>query len=102
MTSSNQTGISSQVGKTDQTIVITAAGYSPPTINVPANKAFRVTFIRKDDKACGTEVIFPDLGIHRALPLNQPVVVEIPGQPAGKALNFTCNMNMLKGQAVVR
>jgi len=102
VTSSNQTGISSQVGKTDQTIVITAAGYSPPTINVPANKAFRVTFIRKDDKACGTEVIFPDLGIHRALPLNQPVVVEIPGQPAGKALNFTCNMNMLKGQAVVR
>ncbi len=86
----------------DQTIEITAAGYSPPSISVPANRAFRVTFIRRDDKTCGTEVIFPDLGIRKVLPLNQPVTIEIPAQPAGKELNFTCPMNMLKGKAVAR
>ena len=34
--------------------------------------------------------------------LNQPVEVDIPPQPAGKELNFTCPMNMLKGKAVTR
>lgn len=86
----------------DQTIEITAAGYNPPSINVPANKAFKVTFIRRDDKTCGTEVIFPDLGIRKLLPLNQPVTIDIPPQPAGKEINFTCPMNMLKGQATAQ
>ncbi len=88
--------------KVDQTVEITAAGYSPQSISVPAGKAFKVTFIRRDDKTCGTEVIFPDLGIRKALPLNQPVVVDIPAQPAGKELNFTCPMNMLNGKAVAK
>jgi Cu+-exporting ATPase len=86
----------------EQTIEITAAGYSPPAIAVPAGKPFRVTFIRRDDKTCGTEVIFPDLGIRKALPLNQPVTIDFPAQPAGKELNFTCPMNMLNGRAVAR
>lgn len=86
----------------EQTIEITAAGYNPPSISVPTGIAFKVTFIRRDDQTCGTEVIFPDLGIRKPLPLNQPVTIEFPPQPAGKELNFTCPMNMLKGKAVAR
>jgi hypothetical protein len=86
----------------DQVVEITEAGYSPPSINVPANKPFRVTFIRRADETCGTEVIFPDLGIRKTLPLNVPVTIDIPTQPEGKQLNFTCPMNMLKGKAVAR
>jgi RND family efflux transporter MFP subunit len=70
-----------------QTIEITEAGYSPPSIAVPANKAFKVTFIRRADKA---------------LPLNTPVTIDIPAQPGGKEINFNCPMNMLKGKAVSR
>ena len=84
----------------NQTIEITAAGYSPQAINIPAGKAFKVTFIRRDDKTCGTEVIFPEIGIRRALPLNIPVVIDFPPQPLGRVLNFTCPMNMLNGKAV--
>jgi RND family efflux transporter MFP subunit len=84
------------------TIEITEAGYNPPSVAIPANKAFKIIFIRKAAESCGTEVIFPDLGIRKALPLNQPVTVEIPPQPGGKQLNFTCPMNMLKGKAVAR
>lgn len=87
---------------TDQTIEITSAGYIPPSISIPAGKPFRVTFIRRDDKSCGTEVIFADLGIRKTLPLNQPVTIDFAAQPAGKELNFTCPMNMLKGKAVAR
>jgi RND family efflux transporter MFP subunit len=86
----------------NQTVEITEAGYNPPSISVPANKPFKVTFIRRADKSCGTEVIFPDLGIRKTLPLNQPVTIDIPPQPGGKELNFTCPMNMLKGKAVTR
>lgn len=84
------------------TVEITEAGYNPPSISIPANKAFKVIFIRKAAESCGTEVIFPDLGIRKALPLNQPVTIEIPPQPSGKQLNFTCPMNMLKGKALAR
>jgi RND family efflux transporter MFP subunit len=86
----------------NQTVEITEAGYSPPSISVPANKPFKVTFIRRASESCGTEVIFPDLGIRKTLPLNQPVTIDIPAQPGGKELRFTCPMNMLKGKAVAR
>jgi RND family efflux transporter MFP subunit len=84
----------------DQTIEITDAGYSPPTIKVPGNKPFKVTFIRRAAETCGDEVIFPDLNIRRKLPLNEPVTIDLPAMPPGKALNFACPMNMLKGKAV--
>ncbi len=86
----------------DQTIEITAAGYDPPSIVVPTGKPFKVTFIRRDAKSCGTEVIFPDLGIRRALPLNQKVTIEFPALAPGKELRFTCPMNMLNGKAVTK
>jgi hypothetical protein len=99
---STDTASATQDAKAEQTIEITAAGYNPPTISIPQGKALKLTFIRKDDKTCGTEVIFPDLGIRRVLPLNQPVTIELPPQPAGKELNFTCPMNMLNGKAVAK
>ncbi|MFI5385060.1 MAG: efflux RND transporter periplasmic adaptor subunit [Fimbriimonadales bacterium] len=100
--SSGPTSPPSPTDLTSQTIEITAAGYVPPSIDVPVGKAFKVTFIRRDDKTCGTEVIFPDLNIRRLLPLNVPITIDFPPQAAGKELNFTCPMNMLKGKAVAR
>lgn len=102
MVTSESAGSAAASSKSEQTIEITAAGYNPPAILVPAGKAFKVIFIRRDDKTCGTEVIFPDLGIRKALPLNKPVTIEIPAQPAGMELNFTCPMNMLNGKAVAQ
>lgn len=92
--------VASKVSTDNQTIEITAAGYSPQAIDIPAGKAFKVTFIRRDDKTCGTEVIFLEVGIRRTLPLNVPVVIDFPPQPTGRVLNFTCPMNMLNGKAV--
>ena len=44
----------------------------------------------------------PDLGIRKTLPLNKAVTIDLPAQPAGKELRFTCPMNMLKGTAVAK
>lgn len=85
-----------------QIVEITNAGYNPPSISIPAGQPFKLTFIRKTDETCGTEIVFPDLGIRAELPLNKPVTISVPAQPAGKTLNFTCPMDMLRGKAVAR
>lgn len=84
------------------TVELTAKGYVPSSISIPANKPVTITFIRKSEDACGKEVLFPDLRIDKNLPIGQPVPVQIPAQPAGKTLTFTCNMNMSSGKVVVR
>ena len=57
--------------------------------------------MRTTDKTCGTEVVFPSLNIKRALPLNEPVVIEFTPAKSGD-IAFACGMNMLHGTVVVR
>jgi plastocyanin domain-containing protein len=56
--------------------------------------------VRTTDKTCGTEVVFPALGIRRPLPLNEPVVIEFTPKSFGE-IAFVCGMNMLRGTVVV-
>lgn len=44
--------------------------------------------------------MFPSLGIKRALPLNEAVIIEITPEKGG-TLEFACGMNMLRGSVVV-
>ena len=82
------------------TVVLDEQGYQPPRVTLKAGTAARITFLRTTDKTCGTEVVFPSLGVTRALPLNQPVVIEFTPEQAGE-IAFVCGMNMLKGTVVV-
>lgn len=82
------------------TVLITEAGYEPPTVTVRSGKRTKITFLRKTDATCGTEVVFPTLKITRSLPLNKPVEVELPPQAEG-VLRFTCGMDMFEGKVVV-
>lgn len=90
---------SSQPGPEARTVMV-AAGFEPARLTVPAGVPLQLTFIRTTDATCATEVVIPDLKLRRALPLNQPVIVEIPARPAGE-LAFACGMDMLKGTIVV-
>lgn len=83
-------------------ILVTEQGYEPVKVTLKAGAAARITFVRTTDKTCGTEVVFPSFNIRRALPLNQPVVVELAPRAAGGELTFACGMNMLRGTVVVK
>lgn len=83
------------------TIEITAEGYKPESITVEVGKPVTITFIRRTDQSCGTEITFPELKITKPLPLNIPVEVTFTPQRAGN-INFTCGMDMLHGKVVVR
>ena len=81
-------------------VVVGEQGFEPARVALRAGIRARITFLRTTDKTCGTEVVFPSLGIKRALPLNQPVEIDLTPPKAGD-IAFACGMNMLKGSVVV-
>jgi len=81
-------------------IVVNERGFEPAKVALRAGTPARLTFLRTTDKTCGTEVVFPSLDIKRALPLNEPVVIEFTPAAAGE-IAFACGMNMLRGAVVV-
>jgi hypothetical protein len=82
-------------------IAVTEKGYEPDKVTLRAGVPARLTVVRTTDKTCGTEIVFPALNIKRALPLNEPVVIEFTPAKTGD-IAFACGMNMLKGVVVVR
>lgn len=82
-------------------IVVTESGFEPSEVTVRAGTPVRLIFVRTTDKTCATEVAFPSLNIKRALPLNEPVQIDVPDAKAGN-VEFSCGMNMLKGTVVIQ
>jgi membrane fusion protein, heavy metal efflux system len=82
-------------------VVVNEQGYEPAKVTLRAGTPARITFVRTTDKTCGTEVVFPSLNIKRALPLNEPVVIEFTPAKSGDVA-FACGMNRLHGTVVVR
>jgi hypothetical protein len=85
-------------------VVADEHGFTPASLamakGTPGSTA-AVTFVRTTDKTCATEVVFPELGVRKELPLNQPVAVDIPADSA-RTLTFQCGMAMYKGMLVVK
>lgn len=95
------TAVGGSSAKSTNRIEITASGYQPDTIIVETGKKVSLTFIRRTDQTCGTEVAFPDLNIKKDLPLNKEVQVSFVPKEV-KTYSFTCGMDMLRGKVVVR
>ena len=83
------------------TVKITERGFEPYILKFRRGVRTRITFVRTTDSTCATEVVFPELGIKRYLPLNQPVAVTLTPRKKGE-LSFTCGMNMMRGKLIVR
>lgn len=83
------------------TVSVTEKGFEPDVVEVKKGVPVRITFIRKTDKTCATDVVFPEFGITRNLPMNEPVVIEITPQKSG-AVVFACGMSMIRGSVVAR
>lgn len=76
-------------------------GYRPARLTARAGSPVRVTFLRNETAGCSKEVVFPGLGIRRALPTGERVTIDLPPLAAG-IVPFTCGMGMLKGGIDVR
>jgi RND family efflux transporter MFP subunit len=82
-------------------ILVSEKGFEPATIRLKRNVTARLTFVRKIEVTCATEIVIKDFGIKQELPLNEPVTIEIKPDKAGE-FPFSCGMNMVSGKLVVR
>jgi hypothetical protein len=81
-------------------VQVSQRGFEPLQVEMPANQPTTLAFTRDSGPNCGSEVVFPTLGIRAALPLGKTTVVELPAQGAGE-LRFACGMGMYRGMIVV-
>jgi len=75
--------------------------YDPALIEAVAGKGISLKFIREDETACASQVIFPELGIQKELPLAKAVVIRIVPEQVGEYA-FQCQMGMYRGVLRVR
>jgi plastocyanin domain-containing protein len=83
------------------TVSVTKKGFRPSNLKLKANVPTRITFIRKTDESCATEVVIPEFSIDQKLPLNEPVVVEFTPAKTGE-FKFACGMDMDRGKLIVK
>jgi plastocyanin domain-containing protein len=85
-------------------VIANEHGFSPASLAIPkgaAGSLAAVSFVRTTDQTCATEVVFPELDIKKALPLNQVVAINVPSD-AARTLTFQCGMGMYKGALLVK
>jgi plastocyanin domain-containing protein len=80
---------------------ITDNGFEPSTFQLKKGVPARVTFLLQSEVSCAKEIVISAYHIKRALPLNEPVVVEFTPDKSGE-FSFACGMGMLKGKLVVQ
>lgn len=81
-------------------VAVNEEGFQPSRIEVPRGDPVTLRFTRTTEKTCATEVAFPELGLKKPLPLNQPVDVQVPAKES-RTLAFQCGMGMYRSQLVI-
>ncbi len=76
------------------------SGYFPKTLKAPAGKDFTLNLVTDNTYSCARDFVIPALNFYELLPDTGTVQVNIPAQPKGSTLFFTCSMGMYTGQIV--
>lgn len=66
------------------TVKVTAGDYQPSVINVAKGETVRLKFLRVEDPSCGDGVSIPSMKVKKALPLNEPVFVDLKAEKSGE------------------
>jgi plastocyanin domain-containing protein len=88
-------------GGTRFEIAVMDTGFAPASIIIPAGKPVTLVVTRKTDQTCAKEIVFPDQGIRKPLPLNKAVEISLPASPK-REMTFVCGMSMISGKVLVR
>lgn len=81
--------------------VTVRSSYVPDRIEVQAGRPVQIKFHRSEPNPCTDQVVFPDFGVVRDLPLGQVTTIEVIPPAAGE-YQFHCGMNMVKGRLIAR
>jgi hypothetical protein len=75
-------------------------GYFPRILKAPADKVLTLNLVTNQTYSCARDFVIPVLNYYQLLPDTGTVQVNIPAQPTGTRLFFTCSMGMYTGQIV--
>jgi len=75
-------------------------GYFPQTLRAAADQPVVLNLSTNETYSCARDFVIPALRFYRLLPATGSVPVNIPPQPAGTRLFFTCSMGMYTGQII--
>lgn len=82
-------------------ITVTKNGYEPFRVQAARGKPLTLVLTRTTEETCAREIVLPDLGISKELPLGQPVTITFTPERTGE-LRFSCAMQMFQGVIDVR
>src|SRR5262245_25644840 len=77
------------------------SSYVPDRIEAQAGRPIRIRFRRDDPYPCTAQVVFPDFGIVKDLPLGRETTIEVNPTAPGE-YEFHCGMDMVHGKLIVR
>ena len=75
-------------------------GYSPVVLHLPADKPVTFDWVTQNTQTCARSVVIPGLEYHSILPSTGRVSMQIPAQPKGTVLRYTCSMGMYPSELV--
>jgi hypothetical protein len=77
---------------------VTNGGYDPAILEAPANQPLKLALVTNNTFSCSRAFVIPTLNFQKLLPATGSTLVDIPAQPAGTVMYFTCSMGMYTGQ----
>ncbi len=93
-------GFSGMVEKSGFAIDVGENGYSPQILHLPADKPVSLEWVTQDTKSCARSVVVPALNYQKILPTSGRIRFDIPAQPNGTIIRYTCSMGMYPSQLV--
>ena len=75
-------------------------GFEPDRIAVKKGEPIELVVTRTTDDTCAKRIAIPDAKLKAALPLNQPVTLNLTPTRSGE-MKYACGMDMVSGLLVV-
>ncbi|HUL58967.1 MAG TPA: cupredoxin domain-containing protein [Anaeromyxobacteraceae bacterium] len=82
-------------------ITVTRNGFEPWKVEARKGVPLTLVVTRQTDQTCATEIVIPDAGIERKLPLGEPVTITFTPARSGE-IRYACAMKMFQGVIDVR
>jgi len=79
------------------TLYAKSDGYFPRKLSAKAGEAVTLNIVTNKTYSCARDFVIPVLGEEHLLPETGTVTINIPPQPAGTRMQFTCSMGMYTG-----
>ncbi len=89
-----------QAGPGTVVINVNSDGYSPQVARAQANVPVKLNMVSKETYSCARALVIPALNVQELLPESGTVTIDIPPQPAGSKLFYSCSMGMYSGVIV--